>query len=133
MAQAADLSIDWIDAHGRPQSVTTEAQRNLLEALGYPAQSPEQIRESLTSLVHRQHVPEDSSLLLQDQNQPLALSLYPAESPYRLTDEWGNVSEGHLDHDGHLPAQPQPGYYQLEIRDTQHALAVAPAACMSVQ
>ncbi|HBZ95089.1 MAG TPA: 4-alpha-glucanotransferase, partial [Pseudomonas sp.] len=133
LAQAADLSIDWVDAYGKPQSVTPEAQRNLLEALGYPAQSPEQIRESLTSLVHRQHVPEDSNLLLQDQGLPLALSLYPAESPYRLTDEQGNVSEGRLDQDGRLPPQQQLGYYQLEIRDTRHALAVAPQACLSVQ
>ena len=132
LAQAADLSIDWIDAYGQPQSVTPEAQRNLLEALGYPAQSPEQMRESLNSLVQRQALPEDAALLLQDQGQPLALSLYPAHSPYRLTDEQGNVSEGRLDADGRLPAQALPGYYQLDIRDTRHRLAVAPAACMSV-
>ena len=35
-----------------------------------------------------------------DQNRPLALTLYPAESPYCLTDEDGNVSEGRLDGNG---------------------------------
>lgn len=133
LAGAADLCLDWVDAHGRPQRVTPEAQRRLLEALGYPAQSPEQLRASLGALVHQRQVPEDSALLLQDQGQPLALMLYPAESPYRLTDEWGNVSEGRLDSDGRLPAQQQPGYYRLEIRDTCHHLAVAPGACLSVQ
>lgn len=133
LAQAADLSIDWVDAHGQPQRVSVEAQRALLEALGYPAQSPEQLRASLASLVQQRHVPEEAALLLQDQGQPLALTLYPAESPYRLIDEQGNLSEGRLDANGHLPAQQQPGYYQLEIRDTQHRLAVAPAACLSVR
>src|SRR5690606_27404729 len=106
---------------------------NLLEALGYPAQSPGQLRESLNSLVHRQQVPEDCALLLQDQGQALSLTLYPAESPYRLTDEQGNVSEGRLDSEGRLPPQQQTGDFQLEIGDGRHALAVAPAACMSVQ
>lgn len=133
LAQAADLSIDWVDAHGQAQRVSPEAQRNLLEALGYPAQSPEQLRASLAALANRPAVPEESALLLQDQNRPLALTLYPADSPYRLTDEDGNVSEGRLDGNGHLPAQPHPGYYQLDIRDTRHQLAVAPAACLSVE
>lgn len=133
LAQAADLSIDWVDAHGQAQRVTPEAQRTLLEALGYPAQSPEQLRASLAALVQQRHVPEDAALLFQDQGQPLTLTLYPADSPYRLTDEQGNTSEGRLDANGHLPAHHQPGYYQLEIRDTQHRLAVAPAACLSVQ
>jgi 4-alpha-glucanotransferase len=133
LARAADLSIDWVDAYGQPQSVTPEAQRNLLEALGYPAQSPGQLRESLNSLVHRQQVPEDCALLLQDRGQALSLTLYPAESPYRLTDEQGNVSEGRLDSEGRLPPQQQTGYFQLEIRDSRHALAVAPEACMSLQ
>lgn len=133
LAQAADLSIDWIDAHGQAQRVSPEAQRNLLEALGYPAQSPEQLRASLAALANRPAVPEESALLLQDHNRPLALTLYPAESPYCLTDEDGNVSEGRLDGNGHLPAQPRPGYYLLDIRDTRHQLAVAPAACLSVE
>lgn len=133
LAQAADLSIDWVDAHGQAQRVTPEAQRTLLEALGYPAQSPEQLRASLAALVQQRHVPEDAALLFQDQGQPLTLTLYPADSPYRLTDEQGNTSEGRLDANGHLPAHHQPGYYQLEIRDTQHRLAVAPATCLSVQ
>ncbi|AVO55588.1 4-alpha-glucanotransferase [Ectopseudomonas mendocina] len=133
LAEAADLCIDWIDAHGRPQQVSPEAQRSLLEALGYPAQSPEQLRASLAAVGHSRHVPGEANLLFQDQGQPLALTLYPADSLYRLTDEQGNVSEGRLDSDGRLPAQQRTGYHQLEIRDTQHTLAVAPAACLSVQ
>ncbi len=132
LAEAAGLYIDWTDAHGRPQTVTPEAQRALLEALGYPAQSPEQIRSSLAMLTQQQHVPSPDALLLQDQGQPLPLALYPADSPYRLIDEQGQVFSGRLDADARLPAQPQPGYYQLEIRDSRHALAVTPAACLSV-
>ncbi|RIA35972.1 4-alpha-glucanotransferase [Ectopseudomonas oleovorans] len=133
LAEAADLCIDWIDAHGRPQHVSPEAQRSLLEALGYPAQSSEQLRASLAAVGQSRHVPGDANLLFQDQGQSLPLTLYPADSLYRLIDEQGTVSEGRLDGDGRLPAQHRTGYYQLEIRDSQHPLAVAPAACLSVQ
>ncbi|MGV8762914.1 hypothetical protein ACV34I_29505, partial [Pseudomonas aeruginosa] len=47
---AVGLQPDWQDANGRPQRVDPEVQRGLLEALGYPAQSPQQIEQSLAAL-----------------------------------------------------------------------------------
>lgn len=43
LAAAVGLQLDWQDANGRSQRVDPEVQRGLLEALGYPAQSPQQI------------------------------------------------------------------------------------------
>ncbi|MFF6568909.1 4-alpha-glucanotransferase, partial [Pseudomonas aeruginosa] len=58
LAAAVGLQLDWQDANGRPQRVDPEVQRGLLEALGYPAQSPQQIEQSLAALApavqHRQ-------------------------------------------------------------------------------
>ncbi len=53
LAAEAGLMIDWQDANKRPQRVSAEVQRGLLEALGYPAQSPQQIQQSLNALAQR--------------------------------------------------------------------------------
>lgn len=133
LALSAGLSIDWTDAHGRPQSVSPEAQRGLLQAFGYPAQSPEQIRASLAALEQQHHAYPAEALLFQNQGQPLRLGRYPASTPYLLLDEQGRESSGRLDQDACLQAIEQPGYYQLQIHDRQHPLAVTPTACLSVE
>jgi 4-alpha-glucanotransferase len=132
LAKSANLSIEWTDAFGRPHHVSPEVQRSLLEALGYPAQSPEQIRTSLSALGQQKNAQTPDALLIQDQWQPLALARYSPNTAYQLTDEQGRVSSGRLDHNAHLPAHDTAGYYQLEINDVQHRIAVAPAACLSV-
>ena len=133
LALSAGLSIDWTDAHGRPQSVSPEAQRSLLEAFGYPAQSPEQIRASLGALEQQRHAHPAEALLFQEHGRPLRLDDHAAGTPYRLIDELGHSLDGRLDHDGCLPAIERPGYYRLEIDDNQQRLAVPPAACLSVE
>ncbi|NQD59294.1 hypothetical protein HP546_28575, partial [Pseudomonas sp. CM25] len=37
LAQRAGLARDWIDANNRPQQVSDEVLRQVLEALGHPA------------------------------------------------------------------------------------------------
>lgn len=133
LALSAGLSIDWTDAHGRPQSVSPEAQRSLLEAFGYPAQSPEQIRASLGALEQQRHAHPAEELLFQDLGQPLRLARHAADTPYLLIDEQGRSSSGRLDRDGCLLPVEQPGYYRLEIGGSQQRLAVTPAACLSVE
>jgi 4-alpha-glucanotransferase len=133
LAKSADLYIDWTDAHGQPHAVTPDVQRSLLEALGYRAQSPVQIRASLALLGQQTAERNHESLLIQDQGHPCALTGYSGNTPYQLSDEQGHVSFGRLDSDARLPALDTPGYYQLEIGDTQRLLAVAPPACLSVE
>ncbi|MGE8497479.1 MAG: 4-alpha-glucanotransferase [Pseudomonas sp.] len=133
LALSANLSIEWTDANGRPQYVSPEAQRSLLEALGYPAQSPEQMRASLSALAQQRNETPPDALLIQDLGQPLPLPDCAADTLYELTDEQGHVSSGRLDGHARLPALPQPGYYQLEILDRQYRVAVAPPACPSVE
>jgi 4-alpha-glucanotransferase len=133
LARAADLEIDWIDALGASQQVSPPAQRSLLDAMGYPAQSPEQIRASLDELQQAARRHSTAALLFQEQGQAQVLAGHAAGTPYQLTDEQGQVSSGRLDEQARLPAITPPGYYRLEIAAAVQALAVVPAACMSVQ
>ncbi|WJN57349.1 4-alpha-glucanotransferase [Pseudomonas sp. SO81] len=133
LADAAGLSVDWQDAHGRPQRVSPEAQRRLLESLGYPAQSPQQIQGSLAELRQRDADPATDPLLTLERGQATRLRGFAPEEPYKLTREDGQVQSGRLDQHGCLPAQELPGYHRLEIGDVRLTLAVAPPACRSVE
>ncbi|WP_339411344.1 4-alpha-glucanotransferase [Pseudomonas sp. EA_35y_Pfl2_R5] len=133
LAKSANLCIDWTDAFGHDHVVSPQVQRSLLEALGYQAQTPEQIRASLSALAQQNHERAADGLLIQDLGQPLPLNGFAAHTSYLLTNEQGDMRSGQLDHDARLPALDQPGYYQLQIGDNQHRLAVAPAACLSVE
>lgn len=131
LANSAGLSIDWVDANGRPQKVGADAQRSLLETLGYPAQGAEQIRESLGELQQRQATVL-APLLTVEQNQTLVLPGHRPGTAYKLIHENDGVQSGRLDAQGHLPATNLPGYHQLEIGDQRLILAVAPPTCRSV-
>jgi 4-alpha-glucanotransferase len=133
LADAAGLSVDWQDANGRPQRVSPEAQRRLLESLGFPAQSPQQIEGSLAELRQRHANPATDPLLTLEQGQATRLSGFAPEQAYKLTREDGEVQSGRLDPHGCLPAQDVPGYHRLEIGDARLTLAVAPPACRSVE
>ncbi|MGE8360303.1 4-alpha-glucanotransferase [Pseudomonas sp.] len=133
LALAANLCVDWTDANGRPQYVSPEAQRSLLEALGYPAQSPEQMRASLSALTQQRNETPADALLIQDLGQPLPIADCSAGSAYQVTDERGEARSGRLDGHARLPALDGIGYYQLEIGDRQYRVAVAPSACPSVE
>ncbi|TBU72798.1 4-alpha-glucanotransferase [Pseudomonas daroniae] len=133
LSKAAGLSVDWIDADGRAQSVTSEHQRRLLEALGYPAQSSEQIEDSLGQLQHRQDTQALGPLVTLDQQEALDLTRYfPPGTSFELELEQGERLEGRLDGSGRLPVIGITGYHRLRIAGGEVTLAVAPAACPSV-
>ncbi|MGV8346542.1 hypothetical protein ACV330_30255, partial [Pseudomonas aeruginosa] len=71
MAAAVGLQLDWQDANGRPQRVDPEVQRGLLEALGYPAQSPQQIEQSLAALARLREDSANLGLLVGECGQAL--------------------------------------------------------------
>ncbi|MFV3331228.1 4-alpha-glucanotransferase [Pseudomonas sp. NY15437] len=131
LASEAGLAIDWIDADNRPQRLSAEVQRNVLEALGFPAQTPEQIRQSLDALERRRAEPPP--LITADRGQPIAVPVGPG-TRYRLFNEDDSShSEGHVDQHGQIPAIQQSGYYPLHLGDREIILAVAPPRCPSVQ
>ncbi|MCP1616353.1 4-alpha-glucanotransferase [Pseudomonas sp. SLBN-26] len=133
LATAAGFSVHWTDADGRPQQVAPDSLRALLEALGYPAQSEQQIAGSLAHLQARHEAATLPRLLTLDQGQPLALDAHARPgAAFRVQLEDGGVVDGHLDDQARLPALTAWGYHQLHLGDQAVTLAVAPPACPSV-
>ncbi|HAF90181.1 MAG TPA: 4-alpha-glucanotransferase, partial [Pseudomonas sp.] len=113
LAEAAGLSIDWIDADGHHQRVAPEILRAVLAGLGLPAEGDEQIEASLRTLDEqaRQIIP---ALLTGDQHRPLELGAwFTAGTPYRLELEDGQTLTGTLDEHARLPGIAEPGYHRL--------------------
>lgn len=134
LATAAGLSVDWQDANNRPQRVDVDAQRALVEALGYPAQSSQQIAASLAHLQNEHHRRELDPLLTHELHRPLSLvSEFSADTAYSLHLENGRRVEGRLDGNGCLPAIAEYGYHRLQIGERLLTIAVAPPACLSVE
>lgn len=138
LARAAGLARDWIDAFGKPQQVTPDALRIILEALGFPCANETQCRDSHARLVELQR---DDVLL------PLTTAVVGrtvhlgrlhqfAGKTYRIELEDG----GHLD--GRfpetisaavaLPPIDRTGYHRLYVEGAVATLAVAPARCFGI-
>ena len=133
LAEAAGLSINWIDADGREQQVAPDVLRAVLHGLGLDADSDDAVERSLEKL----HVDGGADglppLLTLDQGTALDLSSYcsPGER-YSLELESGEQRDGSLDQQGRLASVDTPGYHRLRIAGHQLTLAVAPPACPSV-
>lgn len=127
LATHAGLSVDWKDANARPQRVSPDSLRKVLESLGYPAQDDEQIAASFARLQAQTLSSVAPPLLTVDQGSTLDLSdWFSAGMPYVLTLEDGSREESSLTANGALPAVTQVGYHTLAI-DGQHVtIAVAP-------
>src|SRR5690606_12845369 len=133
LSRAVGLNLEWQDAAERDQSVSPEAQRSLLEAMGYPVQSPQQIMESLATLRDRQRSRPAGPLLIAEQGQSLDLAgHFPGNTPFRLVEEMGQEHSGRLDRRGRLPAWQVPGYHRVEIGDESLTVAVCPPACPDI-
>lgn len=138
LAKQAGLSIDWTDANGKPQRVTPEVLRPLLQALGYPADSQSDLEDSRRRLQaqspHATELPEGEwpPLIVVDQGQSIALGARLAGKGFRVTLEDGGERSGRLDDQGRLPALDAPGYQTLELDERRITLAVAPARCTGV-
>ncbi|APT58243.1 4-alpha-glucanotransferase [Roseomonas gilardii] len=128
LAEAAGIALQWRDAQGRDQTVAPEAIRAVLEALGLPAASPEQMREARETLAAQATLPP---LCTATAGQPVLLGL-PGEPEYRLDLEDGGVLEGRARQEHglcRLPVAPPPGYHRLRIGGAETILAVAPPRC----
>ncbi|MCJ1887124.1 4-alpha-glucanotransferase [Pseudomonas sp. LA21] len=130
LATRAGLINAWLDADRREQRLTPEVQRNVLEALGYPAQSPEQIQQSLEVLDQQDALPAELLIARQGRALPLGAS---AGTRYQLLNEDGSDHHhGRIDHEGRLPPVERSGYYHLRMDGRECVLAVAPPRCPSV-
>lgn len=130
LAGEAGLAIDWMDADNRPQRLTAEVQRAVLEALGFAAQSPEQTRQSLDALEQRRA--ELPPLITADRGQPIAVPVPPGTRYKLFNEDDSGHGEGRVDEHGQIPAIEHAGYYPLHLGEREIILAVAPPRCPSV-
>lgn len=133
LATQAGLAVDWVDANGRPQTVAPDVLRTVLDGLGYPADSAEQIDASLQQLEEDRRQHKAPPLLTVDRDHPLDLSpWFEPYSAFVLKLEEGGSLDGSLNAQGQLPAQVAVGYHHLSIAGQQLTIAVAPATCYSL-
>lgn len=130
LAIEAGLMIDWVDADNRPQRLNAEVQRSVLEALGFSAQSPEQIRRSLQELERRrEQVPP---MLTADCGRAVSVPVAPGTRYKLFNEDDSGHSEGHVDEHGRIQALEHSGYYPLHLGPHELILAVAPPRCPSM-
>lgn len=134
LAKAAGLAIEWVDADGRQQTVKPDALRTVAERLGYPANSDEQIEDSLKRLEAENGAHQLPPLVTADSGQGIDLSAYfSPDTPFELTQEDGSRLSARLDAAGRVPGFAGVGYHQLMIGDQSLTIAVAPPKAPSVR
>jgi len=133
LAIRAGLAVDWIDANARPQTVSPEVLRTVLDGLGYPANTTDEIEASLQRLNDAHEQSTAPPLLTLDHGNPLDLSAwFGPQTPFVLTLEDGTTLNGTLGMDAELPPLAPVGYQQLSISGQHLTLAVAPETCYSM-
>ncbi|MBO1073884.1 4-alpha-glucanotransferase [Roseomonas marmotae] len=117
---------EWRDAAGKPMTVEPDALRVLLGALGLPAASDAQVKESLAA--HRQATRGlRPPLVTAEAGAPVTLRIAPGR--YRIEAADGTGAEGEAEAmpgGARITAPTTPGYYTLECGARQLVLAVAP-------
>ncbi|KFE50809.1 4-alpha-glucanotransferase [Pseudomonas syringae] len=133
LATEAGLSVDWIDANGRPQRVSPQVLCKVLDGLGYPADNHDEIDASLQRLRAANHQPTPPPLLTVDHGSNLDLSAwFEPGTPFVLLLEDGATIDANLTATGQLPALAPVGYQQLSIAGQHLTIAVAPETCFSM-
>ncbi|QIG78884.1 4-alpha-glucanotransferase [Stakelama tenebrarum] len=134
LAHAVGLSIEWTDAADRPQRVSDDALRVLLDRLGFPADSEVAIGHSRARAEAEAH--EAATFLTGDAGRPVALPAgLGAVDMAELQLEDGTTAPVRILHDGErrfLSAVDVPGYHRLHIGGRAIDLAIAPPRCFTV-
>jgi 4-alpha-glucanotransferase len=152
LAARAGVAVDWTDARGRHQRVADDVLRTLLDALGLPGRSMQQIQESLARVDGELRA--EPGLIVTDVTQSVEIDSGGATA-FELEAENGarrgltaHTIDGAAMHGAHasgqgsgpgsgmgrvrLPAIETPGYYTLRGGEREWRLAVAPSRCPSL-
>ena len=124
-ATEAGVLIEWEDVHGAPRRTPPETLRAVLAALGLPAATADELRDSREKL--RAAAPPD--FITAEVGQPFQPLGGPCGSTARLRLEDGGRLDLALDPATGLTrgGLETPGYHRLEVGDRIITVAVAPA------
>jgi 4-alpha-glucanotransferase len=123
--------VEWTDARGRPQEVKPDTLKAVLKALGYPADT----RDEISNSHHRlERAAKAIPRLIASQGRETVHVGATARARVRSEDgEWRDLTLEPLKVGGSAFRAPEAyGYYELELDDSQHILAVAPPRCFSI-
>ena len=133
LALEAGLSVTWVDANGRPQTVSAPVLRKVLESLGHPAHDSAAINDSLLSLQAAKVSASAPPLLTVEHGSALDLSAwFKPDTAFVLHLEDGTTLESQLTERAELPPLTPVGYQQLAIAGQHLTIAVAPSSCFSL-
>jgi len=129
LARAVGIQVDWEDAAGQHKRTSPEALMRVLEALGYPARTDDEIARSLT-----RRAEEDAALAFVsgERGQPIGLPAGFAGSTVEITLETGEKLSRDVGPDAVLAGLEQTGYHRLRANNRALTLAIAPARCFGV-
>lgn len=124
LAAKAGIGEHWTDARQRPQRVSPDTLRLLLEGMGLPAGNAHDIRDSdhRLGLELRARLPP----LVVARSGMAAFLPDCARGRYRIVCESGQTCDGEVAEDGSLVAPLEPGYHTLQMACGETVLAVAP-------
>jgi len=132
LASAAGLAVNWTDYRGQPRTVSDEALRIILAAMGLPACSKAELSGSLDKLEAARR--ERDPVVTAVRGRPLRMAGRAGMA--RLTLETGEQSSVALQQDGRghvtFRVPRQIGYHRLETDDGPTILAVAPVRALDV-
>lgn len=138
LASSLGVAVTWNDFAGRPRTVSDDALRRILAALGFACETEGELagsREAVRALAAEQRRPP---LVTASVGKDIALRLpdQVGEPRGELVLEDGTRRDVSLrqDHRGNwlVPAVGDPGYHRLHLAGTEIVLAVAPPRCVTV-
>ena len=131
LAIAAGIAPHWHDLTGREHEVPEATLRAVLSALGLPAESVAQARESLARRRHRPALPAHFAARAGEAGSVALGEGLPTRLDLHLALEDGSSREfGALVEAGHITLPPLPeGRHVLRWRDTTCRITAAPASC----
>lgn len=135
LAQAAGLLPEWRDAFGAPRTVAPEVLAGMLERMGFPCGTTDDLRGSLHKLESKADTAR-RPLVVADAGRPIELRGVTALK-YKVELESGEMLFGTANPgaDGSvaIPAIRRPGYHRLLIGERRLTLAVCPLRCPTVE
>lgn len=130
LADAAGVDARWENFAGEERAVSSGALREVLRALGYPADSDAQIAESRAALKVPKGLASLPPLLTGRVGSPIRLGIGHEPPRALLLSESGARHDVRLDR-GDVPGIDEPGYHRLLIGEREIVLAIAPRSAPS--
>ncbi|KAF1006466.1 MAG: 4-alpha-glucanotransferase [Luteibacter sp.] len=134
LAEQAGVDVHWRDALDRPQSTPPHTLRAVLAALGLPADTPDDVEDSLRRIEEERSGRSLPRLLTADAGGAIQLPPLPRGRVWKLIDAEGTrIAEGELPSgEGRLPGPATPGYYTLLLDEQEVVVAVAPPRALGI-